>query len=134
MQIVLLCLTGMFFSLGEGFISVHEGVDKALIASGIVKQLERDILSGDRMRFSAPDVEVQIAGDKTVADKSEPTKPDGYIEGLDNENKWAGRTESNKWVIFNRLDFKINDIVPVLITKSKGITLYGEISKKVKVA
>ena len=51
-----------------------------------------------------------------------------------NENKWAGRTESNKWVIFNRLDFKINDIVPVLITKSKGITLYGEISKKVKVA
>ena len=30
--------------------------------------------------------------------------------------------------------FKINDIVPVLITKSKGITLYGEISKKLKVA
>ena len=81
MRIVILCLTGMFFSLGEGFISVHEGVDKALIASGIVKQLERDILSGDRMRFSAPDVEVQIAGDKTVADKS-GDKADGYIEGL----------------------------------------------------
>ena len=89
-RLYFLCLAGMFFSLGEGFISVHEGVDKALIASGIVKQLERDILSGDRMRFSAPDVEVQIAGDKTVADKTEPTKPDGYIEGLDNENKWAG--------------------------------------------
>ena len=51
-----------------------------------------------------------------------------------NENKWAGRTQSNKWVIFNRLDFNVNDIVPVLITKSKGITLYGEIIKKVKVA
>ena len=51
-----------------------------------------------------------------------------------NENKWAGRTDSNKWVIFNRLDFNLNDIVPVLITKSKGITLYGEITKKVKVA
>ena len=51
-----------------------------------------------------------------------------------NENKWAGRTDSNKWVIFNKLNFKINDIVPVLITKSKGITLYGEISTKVKVA
>ena len=51
-----------------------------------------------------------------------------------NENKWAGRTDSNKWVIFNILDFNINDIVPVLITKSKGITLYGEIIKKVKVA
>tara|TARA_Y100000591_G_scaffold323154_1_gene340496 strand:- start:1119 stop:2402 length:1284 start_codon:yes stop_codon:yes gene_type:complete len=51
-----------------------------------------------------------------------------------NENKWAGRTESNKWVIFNKLDFNVNDIVPILITKSKGITLYGEISKNVKVA
>ena len=51
-----------------------------------------------------------------------------------NESKWAGRTDSNKWVIFNRLDFNINDIVPVLITKSKGITLYGEIIKKAKVA
>lgn len=51
-----------------------------------------------------------------------------------NESKWAGRTNSNKWVIFNRLDFNMNDIVPVLITKSKGITLYGEIIKKVKVA
>ncbi len=51
-----------------------------------------------------------------------------------NENKWAGRTESNKWVIFDRLDFNINDIVPVLITNTKGITLYGEISKKVKAA
>ena len=51
-----------------------------------------------------------------------------------NESKWAGRTDSNKWVIFNKLDFNINEIVPVLITKSKGITLYGEIIKKVKVA
>ena len=51
-----------------------------------------------------------------------------------NESKWAGRTDSNKWVIFNKLDFNINDIVPVLITKSKGITLYGEIIKKVKAA
>ena len=47
-----------------------------------------------------------------------------------NQNKWAGRTESNKWVIFDRLNFRMNDIVQVLITKSKGITLYGEILKK----
>ena len=50
------------------------------------------------------------------------------------DNNWAGRTESNKWVIFDKLGFSVNDIVPVLITKSKGITLYGEISKKLKVA
>ena len=42
------------------------------------------------------------------------------------------QTESNKWVIFDRLDFSINDIVPVLITESKGITLYGVITKKTK--
>lgn len=79
-------------SSGEGFISIHEGVDKALVASGIVKQLEKDILVADKMRFkrSAPDIEVQIAGDKTIADKTEPTRPDGYIEGLENQNKWAG--------------------------------------------
>jgi len=51
-----------------------------------------------------------------------------------NKNKWAGRTDSNKWVVFDKLDLRVNDIVPVLITKSKGITLYGEISKKVKAA
>ena len=47
-----------------------------------------------------------------------------------NKDKWAGRTESNKWVIFDKLDFSINDIVPVLIDEAKGITLYGQIIKK----
>ena len=51
-----------------------------------------------------------------------------------NQDKWAGRTDSNKWVIFDKSGYNINDIVPVLITKSKNITLYGEISKKVKAA
>ena len=51
-----------------------------------------------------------------------------------NEAYWAGRTESNKWVIFDKLTYDVNDIVPVLITESKGITLYGEILKKMKVA
>jgi len=51
-----------------------------------------------------------------------------------NNNKWTGRTDSNKWVVFDKLGYKINDIVPVLITDSRGITLHGEISKKVKAA
>ena len=51
-----------------------------------------------------------------------------------NEDKWAGRTDSNKWVVFDKSNYRVNDIVPVLITKSKNITLYGEISKKFKVA
>ena len=51
-----------------------------------------------------------------------------------NEDKWAGRTDSNKWVVFDKSNYRVNDIVPVLITKSKNITLYGEVSKKFKVA
>ena len=48
--------------------------------------------------------------------------------------KWAGRTDSNKWVIFDKDNAKIKDIVPVLITKSKDITLHGKIMKKAKAA
>jgi len=86
----------MVLGVCNGFISVHEGVDKAIVASGIVKQLERDILSKDNtMRFKAfpqLDVETQIAGDKTIADKTVPTRPDGYVAELENNNpedKWA---------------------------------------------
>ena len=50
------------------------------------------------------------------------------------EDKWTGRTDSNKWVVFEKLDYKVKDVVPVLITESRGITLHGEISKKVKAA
>ena len=48
--------------------------------------------------------------------------------------QWAGRTDSNKWVIFDKQSAKINEIVSVLITKARGITLHGELVKKVKAA
>ena len=51
-----------------------------------------------------------------------------------NKSMWTGRTDSNKWVVFDKSGHSINDIVPVLITESRGITLHGEISKKVKAA
>ena len=40
---------------------------------------------------------------------------------------WAGRTDSNKWVIFPKGDTQIKDIVPVLITDAKGISLQGQL-------
>ena len=43
--------------------------------------------------------------------------------------KWAGRTDSNKWVIFNRGNAKIKDMVPVEILEAKGITLHGKLLK-----
>ena len=40
---------------------------------------------------------------------------------------WAGRTDSNKWVIFPKQDTQIKDIVPVLINDAKGISLQGQL-------
>ena len=51
-----------------------------------------------------------------------------------NSGKWAGRTESNKWVIFDKEHANIKDIVPVLIMKSRDITLHGKIINKAKAA
>ena len=51
-----------------------------------------------------------------------------------NNSMWTGRTDSNKWVVFDKSGYSVNDIVPVLITESRGITLHGKISKKVKAA
>ena len=48
-------------------------------------------------------------------------------ESKRSKDRWAGRTDSNKWVIFNKKSEKIGDIVPVLITSAHGITLQGEI-------
>ena len=55
-------------------------------------------------------------------------------ESKRNSSKWAGRTDSNKWVIFNKENAKIKDIVPVLIMQSKDITLHGRIMNKAKAA
>ena len=50
-------------------------------------------------------------------------------ESKRSKDRWAGRTDSNKWVIFNKKSEKIGDIVPVIITSAHGITLQGEIQK-----
>jgi len=50
-------------------------------------------------------------------------------ESKRSKNQWAGRTDSNKWVIFNKNSEKIGDIVPVHIASAKGITLQGKIKK-----
>ena len=47
---------------------------------------------------------------------------------------WAGRTDSNKWVIFNKGKIKLNDMVKVTILDSKGISLKGELVSEVKAA
>ncbi len=48
--------------------------------------------------------------------------------------QWAGRTDSNKWVIFNKENAKIKEIVDVLINDAKGISLHGHLVKKKEAA
>ena len=41
------------------------------------------------------------------------------------DSQWAGRTDGNMWVVFDRGDEQIKDIVNVKIEDAKGITLFG---------
>jgi 2-methylthioadenine synthetase len=49
-------------------------------------------------------------------------------------NQWAGRIDSNKWVIFDKKDAKIGDILPIQIIKAKGITLQGQLMQNLEAA
>ena len=50
------------------------------------------------------------------------------------QNQWAGRTDSNKWVIFNKEDSQIRDLVQVQITEAKGISIRGQMLKRAEAA
>lgn len=51
-------------------------------------------------------------------------------ESKKSQYKWAGRTDSNKWVIFEKGSSQIKDFVHVLITHAKGVSLHGELLKQ----
>ena len=48
-------------------------------------------------------------------------------ESKRSKKQWAGRTDANKWVVFNKENAKIKDLIPVKIMEARGITLHGEI-------
>ncbi|MBA65863.1 MAG: tRNA (N6-isopentenyl adenosine(37)-C2)-methylthiotransferase MiaB [Candidatus Marinimicrobia bacterium] len=50
------------------------------------------------------------------------------------KKQWAGRTDSNKWVIFDKGNVNVNDLVKVDIKDAKGISLRGELINEVKAA
>jgi len=51
-------------------------------------------------------------------------------ESKRSKDQWAGRTDSNKWVIFDKGTAKVKDLVPVLITEARGVSLHGKLVKK----
>ncbi len=49
-------------------------------------------------------------------------------------HQWAGRTDSNKWVIFDKKDAKVKDMIPVKINEARGITLHGHLIQNLEAA
>jgi len=47
-------------------------------------------------------------------------------ESKKSSNQWAGRTDGNTWVIFDKVDENIKDMIDVYIHDAKGVTLLGK--------
>jgi len=48
--------------------------------------------------------------------------------------QWVGRTDSNKWIIFDKQDSQIGDMKPIKITKAQGISLHGQLAQNLEAA
>ena len=46
-------------------------------------------------------------------------------ESKKSRSQWAGRTEGNMWTVFDKGTEKIGDVVDLLITDARGVTLFG---------
>tara|TARA_Y100001954_G_scaffold238212_1_gene304756 strand:+ start:2237 stop:3547 length:1311 start_codon:yes stop_codon:yes gene_type:complete len=47
-------------------------------------------------------------------------------ESKKSKKQWAGRTDGNTWVIFDKMNFKLKDTVTLRINDAQGITLFGD--------
>ena len=46
-------------------------------------------------------------------------------ESKKSTDQWAGRTDGNTWVIFDKMNFKLKDTVTLRIHDAQGVTLFG---------
>ena len=46
-------------------------------------------------------------------------------ESKKSNKQWAGRTDGNTWIIFDKMNFKIKDLVVLRVNDAQGITLFG---------
>jgi len=47
-------------------------------------------------------------------------------ESKKSKNQWAGRTDGNMWVVFDKGREKVGDIIDIKIYDARGVTLFGE--------
>jgi len=48
------------------------------------------------------------------------------------QNMWAGRTDSNKWVVFPKENTNIKECVKVKVTAAHGVTLFGQLEQNLE--
>ncbi len=48
-------------------------------------------------------------------------------ESKKSSSQWSGRTEGNMWVIFDKDQSSIKDIVKIKIDSAHGVTMFGNI-------
>ena len=53
------------------------------------------------------------------------SKLTGPKESKKSSKQWAGRSDGNTWVIFDKINENIKDMVDVYIQDAKGVTLLG---------
>ena len=46
-------------------------------------------------------------------------------ESKKSSNQWAGRTDGNIWVIIDKTNEDVKDIIDVQIIDAQGVTLFG---------
>ena len=51
-------------------------------------------------------------------------------ESKKSSDQWAGRTDGNTWVVFNKGDTQIKEMVDVKIEDAHGVTLFGKITNQ----
>ena len=91
-----------------------------------------DIVNDGTAPISAVDVIIDNAQTSLSSNTASITNIENVLIEKDSKRsskQWAGRTDSNKWVIFDKKSERIGDIVPVKIKSAFGITLQGEIKK-----
>jgi len=86
---------------------IDENIKQARLESLILLQKEKTLIANKKLVGTVQEVIVEKESKKS-------------------EHQWAGRTNGNTWVVFDKSNESIKDIIKVLITDARGITLFGQ--------
>ena len=86
---------------------IEEAVKQTRLESLIILQKEKTLIANKKMVGTVQEVVVEKESKKS-------------------EHQWAGRTNGNTWVVFDKSNESVKDIINVLITDARGITLFGQ--------